>query len=473
MKRLLIIVIIFIFALFQHYSEAQSGDSLAHYLKSAAENNTGLKSEFLKYSASLEKINQTGSLPDPQMELGYYLKPMELVSGNQIADIKLMQMFPWFGALKAAKDEASKMAISNFENFIGYRNELFFNIKSNYYKLFQTKKEVEITEKNLKILKTIEQLVLIKYQVNSGNSPVNSGGSMNTGSDSQTTGTSSMSGMGASSQSGTNNSSESTGSSSMQSSGSSMSGEQNQMVNLFRVQMEINSLENNLALLKDKLKSDEVSFNRFLNRSPETSVYVEDSLYGEILPLNINSLIDSIANNPMVKMYLADSAAYNARMKMIKKMSFPMIGIGVNYSVISKSHHSTSEMNGQDMIMPMLTVTLPIYRKKYNSMQREAEFLRDASTYASVNVKNEIQVSFQQTIQNFNDAGRRMSLYSKQSDLAEKSLNLLIVAFSVNGSGFEDILRMEQQLLDYQFKKIEAVADKNTSIAQLLFLTGN
>jgi len=35
---------------------------------------------------------------------------MELVSGNQVADIKLMQMFPWFGVLRNAKDEMSFMA---------------------------------------------------------------------------------------------------------------------------------------------------------------------------------------------------------------------------------------------------------------------------------------------------------------------------------------------------------------------------
>ncbi len=474
MYKNLKIILLFIFTLLQHFSEAQISDSLSSYLKIAAENNTGLKSQFLKYSASLEKINQSGSLPDPQLETGYYLKPMELVSGKQIADIKLMQMFPWFGALKAAKDEASKMAVSNFENFLSYRNELFFNIKSIYYKLFQTKKEIEITEKNIKILKSVEQLVLIKYQSNSGNSSTSTGTTMNTGSSSQTTGTSSMGGMVTSAQSGVNNSQGSSGSSSMPSPGSSMSsGEQNQMVNLFRIQMELNSLENNLALLNDKLKTDKVSFNRYLNRLPDNEVFIDDSLYEEKLPVNINFLVDSIANNPMVKMYLADSAAYNTRMKMIKKMSYPMIGIGVNYSLINKSENSTSMMNGQDMIMPMLTVTLPVYRKKYNSMQREAEFLRDAAIYSSVNAKNDIRTSFQQAVQNLNDAERRLLLYSKQSMLAEKSLNLIIVSFSANGSDFEEILRMEQQLLDFELKKTEAITDKNITISQLLFLTGN
>ena len=450
-----------------------SQDSLSNYLKIAAENNPRLKTEFLKYSASLEKIIPAGSLPDPQLELGFYLKPMELVAGNQIADFRLMQMFPWFGTLKSAKDEASKMAISNFENFINYRNELFYNTKVIYYNLFQIKKDIEITGKNLKILKTIEQIVLIKYKSNYGNSSAATGALMGTGSNNQTSGNSSMGSMGNQSQSGNANSSSASSSSSMSSAGSSMSsGGQNQMVNLFRIQIEINLLENNLALLNDKLKTEKVSFNRYLNRLPETEVFIQDTILEDELPININSLVDSIANNPMVKMYLADSAAYNARAKMLKKMSYPMIGLGVNYSVINKSSSSTSMMNGKDMIMPMLAVTLPIYRKKYNSMIHEAELLRDASAKLSQSVINDLRSEFQQTIQNYNDANRRITLYAKQSDLANNSLTLLITSFSANGTDFEEILRMENQFLDYELKKIQAITDKNSLIAQFLYLTG-
>ena len=467
------ILFVFIFILFQHYSEAQQSDSLSDYLKIAAANNAGLKSEFLKYSASLEKTNQVGSLPDPQLEVGFFLKPMEIYSGNQIADIKLMQMFPWFGALKTAKDEASKMAASNLENFFSYRNELFFNIKSVYYKLYQAKKEIEITEDNIKILKSIEQLVLIKYQSNSGNNSTSTDAGLNIGSNSQTNGTTSMGSMGNSSQPGGNNSSASSNSGSMQSSASSMSGGQNQMLNLLRIQMEINSLENNLALLKDKFKTEKTGFNRYLNRLPDSEVFIEDSLREVKLSVDLYSLMDSLSNNPMIKMYLADSAAYTARMKMIKRMSYPMVGIGVNYTLISKSEMSVSMMNGKDMIMPMVTLSLPIYRKKYNSMIREAEYLRDAAKNSSVNSTQDIRVSFQQAIQNLNDAERRFLLYSKQSDLAEKSLSILVTSFSANGSDFEEILRMEQQLLDFKFKKIEAITDKNSIIAELMFLTGN
>ena len=52
-----------------------------------------------------------------------------------------------------------------------------------------------------------------------------------------------------------------------------------------------------------------------------------------------------------------------------------MIGVGLNYSLIGKDEMSSSSMNGKDMIMPMVTVTLPIYRKKYSAMKTEAELM--------------------------------------------------------------------------------------------------
>ena len=52
---------------------------------------------YFEYQAALQKVPQVGGLPDPELNLGVFLSPMELVEGKQVADIRLMQMFPWFG----------------------------------------------------------------------------------------------------------------------------------------------------------------------------------------------------------------------------------------------------------------------------------------------------------------------------------------------------------------------------------------
>jgi hypothetical protein len=51
--------------------------------------------------------------------------------------------------------------------------------------------------------------------------------------------------------------------------------------------------------------------------------------------------------------------------------------------------------------------------------------------------------------------------------LAGKSLDIMIKSFAVSGSGLTDLLRVQQQTLDYDYKQVEAVADFNTAIAWL------
>ena len=457
-----------------------SQDSLSYFLEQAALNNPGVKARYLEYSAALEKAPQAASLPDPQLQFGYFIKPMELLGGNQVADLTLMQMFPWFGTLKAAKDEASKMAMAKFENFRDAKNELYFEVKASYYKVYRTIKEIEIAEKNLGILNSLEQLAVIKFRSSGISSQASGGSSLPSGSNMGATGKSGM-GLSSSPDPGsmrTGSMSSSSGGNTMASSvgsmGSSMEEKgKNDMVNLLRVQIEIHELENRIALLKDQLATDKISFNRFLNRPSSAEVFTGDSLTEMPVPSDILTLTDSLLNHPMVKMYYAESEANAAKLDMVTRMGYPMIGLGLNYMIIQKREGNTEMMNGNDMAMPMVSLTLPIYRKKYKAMRHEAEFMRDAATKSAEDVTNNLRVTFQQTIENLNDAGRREKLYTEQAVLSGKSVQLLISSFSSGGSDFVEVLRMQQQLLEYQFKQVEAVVDKNTSIARLVYLTGN
>lgn len=128
---------------------------------------------------------------------------------------------------------------------------------------------------------------------------------------------------------------------------------------------------------------------------------------------------------------------------------------------------SISPMNGKDMIMPMVTVTLPIYRKKYNAMINEADLLMTATSQNYQATANSLQTEYYQAVQSYQDAQRRVKLYENQYQLASKSLDLILKNFSTSSSGLTDVLRVRQQTLDYELKQVEAVADFNTAIAWL------
>ncbi len=448
-----------------------SQDSLMNYLKIAAKNNPTVLQKLAEYEASLQKVPQVGSLPDPELSTGIFLSPMELVGGKQVADIRLMQMFPWFGVLKAAKDEMSLMAKAKLETLRDAKLQVFYDVQRTYFELQKIDQTIRIAKENLEILRTVERLSLVKFKSASISSTVGTSGSgMSSGSTPAATSASGMGGMGGNQGANSiqSNSAISNNSALMGSSGGSG------LADLYRVQMEISELENSISLLKNQQQTVAARFNSYLNRKPQTPVQLAEKLSADSLNISLQTVSDSmLQHNPMLGMLQYEQQSLDARKEMVTKMGYPMIGLGLNYSLIGKNPMSDSEMNGSDMVMPMVTVTLPIYRKKYKSMQKEVRLQKSATEQGFQATANALQTEYYEAIQLYQDAQRRMKLDQNQADLANKSLNILMKSFSASGSGLTDLLRIQQQTLDYQTRQIEAIADNNTAIAWLKRLMAN
>lgn len=444
---------------------SQQADSLMSYLEMAAKNNPAVLQRYAEYEAALQKVPQVGSLPDPEVSLGVFLSPMELMNGNQLADIRLMQMFPWFGVLKNAKDEMSLMAKAKFETFRDTKLQLFFDVQRTWYDLNKVEQNIRISEKNLELLRTIERLSVVRFKAGpSGNGSVSAGNSMSLApNQSAVSASSGMGGMG-----GGNASAASSSAASAPMGGNAMgslSGGSG-LSDVYRIQIEISDLQNNIELLKSQRNTLFAQFNSYLNRPQTIEVSLSDSITKESFDPKILTFSDSIlSNNPMLGMLRFEQQTLEARKLMVTKMGYPMIGVGLNYSLIGKSEMSTSPMNGSDMVMPMVTATLPIYRKKYKAMQAEVEFEKTANKLNYQSTANVLQTEYYQAIQLHRDAERKMKLYAEQNQLASQSLDILLKSYSASGANLTDILRVQQQRLDYGLKQVEAVADYNTSVA--------
>jgi len=460
------------FYLFPSVSAYSQSDSLYKYLELAAKNNPSVLQKLSEYQAALKKIPQVGSLSDPELSVGVFLSPMELVNGNQVADIRLMQMFPWFGVLKNAKDEMSLMAKSKFELFRDAKLQVFYDVQRNWYELYKIQKDISISEKNIEILKVIERLALVRFKsptIESSGSAltnqVNTAGSVRSGSN----GSSGMNTM-SSSQESSGSSLPNQTSSSMPPTSMGSSSFNSGLTDIYRIQIETGDLENNIALLKNQKNALMAQFNAYLNRPVTAPVFINENITADSLVISLSGVSDSIlANNPMLGMIDFEKQSQEARKKMVTRMGYPMIGLGLNYSLISKTQFPMGlpSMNGKDMIMPMVVVTLPIYRKKYIAMRDETELLKTASAQNYEATANALQVEYYQAVQLYQDSKHRIKLYANQYLLASRSFDLLLKSFSVSTSGLTDVLRIRQQTLDYELKQVDAVADFNIAIAWL------
>ncbi len=438
-------------------------DVLHSYQKTAAENNPTILQKWSEYQAALQKVPQVAGLPDPNLNLGFFLTPMELPGGNQVADLQLMQMFPWFGVLKNARDEMSLMAKAFFASVEAAKLEVFYDIRSSWYNLYRNREQVRITQQNLELLRQMERLATSRYKAGSNGSASNAAGSMPTALVAPSGG---GSGMGMSGSSATASiaitvpmASPTMGTST----GSSLS-------DIYTLQMEENELINSISSLNDQYRSLLYRFNKLLNRSVESNVVLPQKDFNDSFEPPLDS---ALKNNPMLTMLQFERESLEARRRMSDRMGYPMVGIGLKYSILAKNPASTSMMNGQDMLMPMVSVSLPMYRKKYKALQLETEWLKTASSQNYVATLNAMQSDYQDALFNYRDAERRIQLNESQIQLTDKSYQLQLKRFASSTASLAELLTISRQQLDYALKGMNAKMDLLVAQAKIRQLTAH
>ena len=65
-----------------------------------------------------------------------------------------------------------------------------------------------------------------------------------------------------------------------------------------------------------------------------------------------------------------------------------------------------------------------------------------------------------------------MGLYHRLIAYATQSLDILVAQYTAAGVDFEEVLRMERQLLRYELELEKARADQNTYVAYINYITG-
>ena len=448
-----------IFLLFLSISAFAQTDSLGKYLAIAAQNNPALKSKYNKYLASLQKVPQVGALPDPDLSFGYFIEPMEVLGGKQRAQIQLMQMLPWAGTLKAAKNEATQMAQADFEAFRAEKEELFYNVRKSYFQLWLTDQQIAVNDSSMVLLQSLEKLLLAKLGSENGSVGATASRSAASERSSQKGGT----GMNAD-----DNRDNSVRPTPAMGGGSSMGKPGAALNDLLQLRIETGTVVNTIASLKQRRQVMTTQFNLLLNRKPDIPVTLAEKLpvpYGDYQSV---ALFDSIKqNNPMLKMSKADIEAYRYRQTMNRKMGYPMVGIGLNYTVVGKSEMSTLSMNGKDMIMPMLSVKLPLYRKKYTASVREAQLLEQSASENAINVQNMLFMEFTDVQLSIDEVNRNLRLTTQNRELTRQRFNLLRAQLATSGSGLDELLRTHKSLLDYQLSILQAETDKRIAYAGL------
>ncbi|MEQ8881804.1 MAG: TolC family protein, partial [Cyclobacteriaceae bacterium] len=374
--------------------EAQ--DPTIEYLKIAAENNPELKSIFNSYLATLERMPQARALPDPTVMFNIFTSPVETRVGAQNAGISLSQAFPWFGQLKSQEQAVAMLAKARFEAFEDAKNRIFFDVRSTYYDLYVLEAAIAITEENVRLLESFRELANVRLESNTGSA-----------------------------------------------------------VDLLRVEMDLDELNNQLLYLEDSRIPIQTRFNELLNVETPIPVEVPDTLATIAFTEGKNILLDSIMiQNPVLRGFDHELSALDAEIDVAQKMGLPSFNLGLSYTSISpRTDVADFSGNGKDaLIFPQVGVRLPLYRNKYRAMVKEKELLKTSVNYRKEDKENELETVLEQTWRDYADAQRRVGLYNRLIAYATQSLDILVAQYTAAGADFEEVLRMERQLLRYELE---------------------
>ena len=385
--------------------------TLDDYLEKASENNPKLKASYAEFEASLQRVSQVNALPDPTLSFGVFISPIETRTGAQTAKVSLSQMFPWFGTLKAKENVGTLQAELKYQEFLNDKNKLYFKVKKAYFPLYEINKHVLLMEKYLTILESYKQVAT-----------------------------------------------------------TSISNGKSTMADVIRVEIMIEGMKTDILLSQDKSKPYTVSFNRLLNQPDNSIVKVIDSLS----PVVINNQYrrDSLLTlNPMLKAIDSKIEATSSMVQVAKKKGLPQFGIGIDYTFISERTDLNIPENGKNAIMPMMTMSLPIFRGKYKASVEEAQLLNTAMNFKKKDLENNLFSAYETALYELEKSQQLILLYKVQMVKTNQMIQLLFVAYSNSGKDFEEVLRTQQQLLKYQIALASSIVQFHIALSQLDYLT--
>ena len=385
---------------------------LEDYFTTAAENNPGLQGKYKDFEAAMERVPQVSSLDDPTLSFGYFISPVETRLGPQNAKFSLSQMFPWFGTLKAREDAAALAAEAKYQEFLDTRNELYYEVARAYYPLYKLKQWKAIEQENIEILESYKNIATRNLE--NGKSS---------------------------------------------------------MVDVLRVDIMLKDATTNLKILKDKEKPLRTRFNKLLDRPSDEPVEIQDPEKPGSLPADISR--DSLmARHPRLKKLELLRESGEASETAARKSGYPKLGFGLDYVAVGERTDMNVDNSGRDVIMPMVSISIPIFRKKYNAAVKEARLKQERYALQKEEVANNLVSEYENAWFTISEQYDLIELYDEQINETQQALKLISTAYANSGNDFEELLRMQQERLKYEKKKAKALAEYKTAIARMEYLKG-
>ena len=350
----------------------------------------------LRYDITSEKINEANTIPNTEFSVGYFVSEPETRVGAQRARFSVKQMLPWFGTITARENYTSSMADADYVDVTIAKRKLALSVSQFYYQLYEIRAKQKVLNENIELLKTYEQLALTSVEVGKASA-----------------------------------------------------------VDVLRLQIRQNELEQEKEVLTQQSKGIQAAMNSLLNRKYDIEVTVVDAL--EIPNEDFQLSYDALSLNPELLKYdkLYESVTQSEVLNQQEGM--PMIGFGLDYIPVSERTDMSMIDNGKDILMPMVSISIPIFNTKYKSVSKQNELRKQEIEFQKYERLNILQADLSKAISQRNQSRIKYDIQAKNLKQAKDAETILVKSYETGTIDFNDVLDIQELQLKFQMNQIESV----------------
>lgn len=373
-----------------------SAQQLETLINEALENNPEIQKFELQYKRASEKVNEVNTIPNTEFGVGYFVSEPETRTGAQRFKVSAKQMLPWFGAISSREDYVTALADAKYEDIVIAKRKLMASVSQSYYNLYANQTTQQVISENIKLLETYETMALTSVEVGKASA-----------------------------------------------------------VDVLRLQMRQNDLQQLKDVLQQQFLAEQTNFNNLLNRDNKTKISVVDSLTIPLEDFEITS--ENLSLHPELLKFDKLYQSVEKSELLNQKESSPMVGFGLDYINVQERPDMSFSDNGKDIIMPMVSVSIPIFNKKYKSVSKQNELEQQEINYQKQERLNSLKTLLDKAINDRISARisyKTATINLKQAKDAEQ---ILIKSYETGTIDFNDVLDIQELQLKFQINQIEAV----------------
>ena len=140
-----------------------------------------------------------------------------------------------------------------------------------------------------------------------------------------------------------------------------------------------------------------------------------------------------------------------------QRESAPAIGFGIDYLPVSERTDMVLDDNGKDILMPMVSVSVPIFNHRYKSISKQNELRKQEIEFQKNSRLNVLESAFAKAISERNQARIAYNIQSKNVAQAKDAEQILIANYETGTIDFNDVLDIQELQLKFELNQIASI----------------